>query len=138
MLEVASENDEITLDFIHSEDLKQLIKYCEFHAKAVSMKTKPSDQDIANFDESFLQAITRDNRTHLRMLVNADKLSISPLFRKLVKSVADKLSGKDAETIRREWFVTKFTPLTKSQHKEIFETTDWLYPELRKKSESEV
>jgi hypothetical protein len=133
-LEVAAENDEITLDFIHSEDLKQLIKYCEYHAKAINMKTKPSDQDIANFDESFLQAITRDNRTHLRMISNTDKLNINPLFKKLVKSVADKLSGKDTETMRREWFVTKYTPLTEEQHKEIFETSDWLYPELRKKT----
>lgn len=108
LLDVAAPNEELTLDFIHSEDLKQLIKYCEYHAKALNMKTKPSEQDIANFDDSFLQAITRDNRTHLRMLVNTDKLNINSLFKKLVKAVADKLSGKDADTIRLKEFYFYF------------------------------
>jgi hypothetical protein len=81
------------------------------------MKTKPSDQDIANIDNSFLQAITRDIKTHLRMSVNTDKLQIQPLFKKLVKGVADKLARKDSETIRKEWFITNYTPLTEEQHR---------------------
>jgi hypothetical protein len=34
-----------------------------------------------------------------------------------------------------DWFVNKYTPLNEEQTKEVYETTDWLYPELKKKSE---
>jgi hypothetical protein len=52
------------------------------------------------------------------------------LFRLLVKSFEEKLKGKDVDTVRKEWFVTKYTPLTPEHHHEIFETVDWLYPKL--------
>jgi hypothetical protein len=36
---------------------------------------------------------------------------------------------------RQEWYVTDYTPLNEEQRKEVYETTDWLYPELKKRSE---
>jgi hypothetical protein len=62
--------------------------------------SKLSDQEVSNFDNSFLEPILADNRTHLRMVANTDKLKIIPLYERLVESLVKKMSSKDPETIR--------------------------------------
>jgi S-phase kinase-associated protein 1 len=131
-----SDDKDIPLDFIHSNDLSKFIDYLKYHVNVDKSETRPSDQDIKSFDEKFVSEITSDNKMHLRFIVNTDKLQIHNLFKLVVKAFQEKLKDKDVDTVRKEWFVTKFTPLTPDQHHEIFETTDWLYPEVNEEEYS--
>jgi hypothetical protein len=131
LLEVAADNNDITLDFIHSLDLEQFIRYWEYHYKAEKLASKPSEADQKKFDEDLLALVTADNKTHTRFLMNTDKLGTPGLLKLLVRRLSEKFKGKTVQQIREEWFVIKYEPLTPEQEHTMFETTDWLYPEVK-------
>ncbi|KAH7830680.1 uncharacterized protein MONOS_6325 [Monocercomonoides exilis] len=124
LLEVASAEEEITLDSVHSEDLKHILEYCEYHAKSDNDSSVP-EADKQDWDQKFVQKVTANNDQHLRMLVNADKLIIPSLFKLLVRAAVAKLHNKTAKEIRADWGIA--ADLTKEEEDEVLGTTSWLY-----------
>jgi hypothetical protein len=127
LVEVAG-NQDITLDFIHSNDLKKIVEFMKFHASQNTDTKKGTDADVRAFNERITAECTADNKSHMRFLVNTDKLGLPTFFDLLAQSFSDKITNKSSEDLRREWYVTQFTPLTEEQRHIIYETSDWLYP----------
>jgi hypothetical protein len=129
LIDVAG-NQDITLDFIHSNDLALIVEYLNYHYKTSKEETKPKNpEDVDEKDKEFVKRATVGNKSHLRFLANTDKLGLPDFFELLGYEFADKIEGKSCEEIRKEWFVTNYTPLTKEHEHIIFETDEWLYPE---------
>ncbi|KAK2940990.1 hypothetical protein BLNAU_24105 [Blattamonas nauphoetae] len=64
LLEVAANSDEqIPLDFVHSEDLENIIEYCKYHVEAEG----------------------KHDQKHLRLIQTTDQLQIEGLFKLLVQ-----------------------------------------------------
>ncbi|KAK2950744.1 putative S-phase kinase-associated protein 1 [Blattamonas nauphoetae] len=123
LLEVAANSDEqIPLDFVHSEDLENIIEYCKYHVEA---EGKASEGDISKWDGEFINRVTQDDQKHLRLIQTTDQLQIEGLFKLLVQGIVRKLHNKTPEQIREKWNIPDDLP--KEKKDEIFNTTNWLY-----------
>ena len=124
LLEVASVDEPIALDTIHSVDLAEIIKYCEYFAKLAENPSAVSEKDVMEWQQAFIKNVTADKDQHLRMLQAADSLIIPSLFKLLIRSLVAKLHNKTAPQIREEWDI--IDDLDDNEKKEIFESTSWL------------
>ena len=91
LLAIAPGTTEFPLEEIHSIDLKEIIDWCEYHAKAIS---GVPEADIMKFDQEFITRVTKDNQQHLRLISATDSLIIPPLFLLLIRALDAKLHNK--------------------------------------------
>jgi hypothetical protein len=84
----------VRLEFMHSSDLKDMIEYMKFHSDAEKEENHISVEQIKRFDETLVASLLTDNKSHLRYLVNSEKLGIIGLYKLVVHIFADKLKDK--------------------------------------------
>jgi hypothetical protein len=63
---------------------------------------------MKEFNTKITRLCTADNKSHMRFLVNADKLGLEKFFDLLGESFSDKLTGKTGEQIREEVLIFNF------------------------------
>ncbi|KAA6400131.1 MAG: hypothetical protein EZS28_004342 [Streblomastix strix] len=129
LLTVAQPDEDVALD-MHSVDLREILRYCEYHSKSDSGASKAPTKDIQEWDQNFITEVTKDQEQHLRLVVAADRLTIGGLFRLLVRQLVAKLHNKTSEEIRKEWNIAD--DLSAEEKAQVLETTTWLYPKEHK------
>eukprot|EP00013_Stygamoeba_regulata_P026121 CAMPEP_0177655638 /NCGR_PEP_ID=MMETSP0447-20121125/15090_1 /TAXON_ID=0 /ORGANISM="Stygamoeba regulata, Strain BSH-02190019" /LENGTH=228 /DNA_ID=CAMNT_0019159603 /DNA_START=107 /DNA_END=790 /DNA_ORIENTATION=- len=110
----------IPLASVHSLDLEEVIKYCQYHEKhpeinAVKQPRKwgkwdiPIDQQYANticaWDQQFIDQL--GVKRIFDVMLAANYLDVKPLLRLLCKAVANQMKGKSPQEIRAYFGIEK-------------------------------
>lgn len=98
---------------MNSKVLAKVVEYCNKHVEAyeeVEGKRKMSEDELKNWDKSFVQEL--DQSSLFELILAANYLNIKDLLDLTCQTVADMIKGKTPEEIRETFNIKNdFTPV---------------------------
>ncbi|KAA6391219.1 MAG: hypothetical protein EZS28_013251 [Streblomastix strix] len=93
-------DEEQVLD-LHSVELKEIVEYINYHQNDDDSASS-NTEDAQKWDEEFIRRVTKDRNQHLRLLVAADRLTITPLFKMLDRELISQMPNKSLDDLNEE------------------------------------
>jgi len=103
MLDVCESGSVIPLPRVHSDALRKIIEYCEYHRND-PVETAEGSNDIKDvviddWDRQFIENIN-SNELFFDITIASNYLNIEPLLNLSIQRIADMIRGKTPEEIR--------------------------------------
>jgi S-phase kinase-associated protein 1 len=122
VIEDRGSDDTIPIPGVTSAILSKVLEYCKKHVASVEDGTSDHD-DLKKWDAEFLEV---DQATLYGLIEAANYLDIKSLLDLTCQAIADMMTGKTLEEIRKTFdIVNDFTP---EQEEEVRRENAWAFP----------
>ncbi|KAI3855572.1 hypothetical protein MKX03_006610 [Papaver bracteatum] len=127
MIEDGCADNAIPIPNITSNILAKVIEYCKKHVESSEegdggSRRRTEDEDLKNWDAEFLKV---DDYILFDLILAANYLDIDNLLQLTTQKVADTISGKTPEQIRKYFYIKNdFTP---EEEKKVKEEYAWAF-----------
>jgi S-phase kinase-associated protein 1 len=122
VIEDRCSDDTIPIPGVTSAILSKVLEYCKKHVASVEDGTSDHD-DLKKWDAEFLEV---DQATLYGLIEAANYLNIKSLLDLTCQAIADMMTGKTLEEIRKTFdIVNDFTP---EQEEEVRRENAWAFP----------